>query len=166
MRSFEIPENISEVIDWASTDVYRNQDAPSWNPYNRGEQLLTVWAVEQAQGVIDNGGFQYFFENDWPENPSYSVFVDAFRRIGAQEAADCIQDVMEMFPFTNPHLDYQMRREYMDSLRAKHGAENSVIDKLGGRVIDLGGDTFTRLAGYILDHVDSFPTAKHKGAAH
>ena len=160
MRSFEIPDGTSKIIDWASKDVYRDQDSPSWSPYNRGEQLLTVWAIEQAQGIIDNGGFQYFFENDWPENPSYSVFVDAFRRIGAQEAADCLQDAVELFPSTSPHLDYQMRRSYMDALRAKEGGRESVIDKLGDRVIDLGGDTFIRLARYISAHIDSFPTAK------
>jgi hypothetical protein len=160
MRSFEIPKYESQVIDWASEDVHRNADSPSWSPYSRGEQFQTVWAVEQAQGVIDNGGLQYFFENDWPENPPYALFIDAFRRIGAQQAADCIQDAVEMFPSKSPHLDYQMRRDYMDSLRAKEGDEESVVDKLGGRIIDLGGDTFIRLARYVLDHVDSFPTAK------
>jgi len=138
MRSFEVPENTSKIIDWALKDVYRDKDSPTWSPYDLGEQLLTVWAVEQAQGVVDNGGFQYFFENDWPENPPYSVFMDAFRRIGAQEAADCIQDAAEMFPSTSPHLDYQMRRDHMDSLRAKEAGRDSVIDKLGDRVIDLG----------------------------
>ena len=152
---------MSKVIDCASKDVYRDQDSPSWSPYNRGEQLQTVWAVEQAQGVIDNGGFHYFFENDWPERPSYSVFVDAFRRIGANEAADCIHDAVEMFPSSNPHLDYQMRREFMNSLREKESGKESIIDKLGDRVIDLGGDTFIRLARYILAHADSFPSAKN-----
>ena len=65
MRSFEIPDSTSDVIDWGSEDVYRDQDSPAWSSYNRGEHLLTVWAVEQAQGIIDNGGFQYFFENDF-----------------------------------------------------------------------------------------------------
>lgn len=160
MRSFEIPKYESNVIDWASEDVHRNEGSPSWSPYSRGEQFLTVWAVEQAQGIIDNGGLQYFFENDWPEHPPYSLFVDAFRRIGAQEAADCIQDAADLFPSKSPHLDYQMRREYMDSLRAKEAGEESVVDELGGRVIDLGGDTFIRLARYVVDHIDAFPTAK------
>jgi hypothetical protein len=160
MTSIQIPDDVSKIIDWASKDVFRDQDSPSWSPYNRGEQLLTAWAIEQAQGIIDNGGLQYFFENDWPENPSYSVFVDAFRRIGAVEAADCIQDAVEMFPSVSPQSDYEMRRAYMDGLREKEGGQESVIDKLGGRVIDLGGDTLIRLAKYILDHIDSFPTAK------
>jgi hypothetical protein len=115
--------------------------------------------VEQAQGIIDNGGFQYFFENDWPENPEYAVFVDAFRRIGATEAGDCVQDAASMFPSSAPHLDCDMRREYMDLLRAKEGVDESVMDKLGYRVMDLGGDTMIRLASYVRSHLDSFPTA-------
>lgn len=160
MRSFEIPDDSSKMIGWASKDVHRDEASPSWSPYNLGEQLLTVWAIEQAQGVIDNGGFQYFFENDWPENPPYSLFVNAFRRIGAHEAADCIQEAVEMFPSTSPHEDHQMRRDYMDSLQAKEGGQNSIIDRLGDRIIDLGGDTFVRLAQYISAHINSFPTAK------
>src|SRR3954462_213387 len=105
MRTHEIPSEISNIVDWASKDVYRDQKLPSWSAYQLKEPLLTVWAVEQAQGIIDNGGFQYFFENDWPENPEYSLFVDAFRRIGAAEAADCIQDAASMFPSSTPQLD-------------------------------------------------------------
>ena len=160
MLTHEIPDEISKIVDWASDDVRGDQDSPSWSPYNRSEQWLTVWAVEQAQGIIDNGGLQYFFENDWPKNPSYSVFVEAFRRIGAVEAADCIQDAVEMFPFKSPHLDHQMRREFLSSLRDKEGGQESAIDKLGFRIMDLGGDTFIRLAKYVQANIDFFPTAK------
>jgi hypothetical protein len=160
MRSHEIPSEISNIVDWASKDVYRDQKLPSWSAYQLKEPLLTVWAVEQAQGIIDNGGFQYFFENDWPENPEYSLFVDAFRRIGAAEASDCIQDAASMFPSSTPQLDCDMRREHMDLLREKEGVEESVLDKLGFRVMDLGGDTMIQLANYIRTHIDYFPTAK------
>jgi hypothetical protein len=160
MRSHEIPGEISNIVDWASKDVYRDQKLPSWSAYQLKEPLLTVWAVEQAQGIIDNGGFQYFFENDWPENPEYSLFVDAFRRIGAAEAADCIQDAASMFPPLAPQLDCDKRREHMDLLREKEGVDGSVLDKLGFRVMDLGGDTMIRLASYIRTHIDYFPTAK------
>jgi hypothetical protein len=160
MRSHEVPDEVSEVVDWASRDVYHGQDSGAWSPYRLDEPLLTVWAVEQAQGIIDNGGFQYFFENDWPENPEYSVFVDSFRRIGAAEAADCIQDAASMFPSSTPQLDCEMRREHMDFLRQKEGTEESVLDKLGFRVMDLGGDTMIRLAAYVRVHIEHFPTAR------
>jgi hypothetical protein len=160
MRSHEIPKEVMAFLEAASQDVYRDQDSDSWSPYRLREPLLTAWAVEQAQGIIDNGGFQYFFENDWPENPEYAVFVQAFRRIGAVEAADCIQDAVSMFPPSAPHLDCDMRRDYMDLLREKEGVEESVMDKLGYRVMDLGGDTMIRLASYVRTHFDSFPTAR------
>jgi hypothetical protein len=38
--------------------------------------------VYSAQGVIDNGGYRYFFESDWPDNPPYSKFYDAYSAIG------------------------------------------------------------------------------------
>lgn len=160
MLSHEIPDEISKVLHWASDDVYQGRNSPSWSVYQLEEPLLTVWAVEGAQGIIDNGGFQYFFENDWPENPEYSLFVDSFRRIGAAEAADCIQDAASMFPFSMPHLDCDMRREHMDFLRQKERTEESVLDKLGFRVMDLGGDTLIRLVAYVRTHLEHFPTAQ------
>ena len=160
MLSCEVPEDIFNLIEWASKDVHRDQNSPSWSPYKLDEPLMTFWAVDQAQGVTDNGGFQYFFENDWPEKPPYSLFVEAFRRIGAQEAADCLEQAVAMFPSTSPHLDYQMRRNHMDFLQANEAEKYSAFEKLGSRLIDFGGDTFTRLATYILDRVDSFPTVK------
>jgi hypothetical protein len=42
----------------------------------------TILMVHGAQGVLDNGGLQYFFESDWPERPAYSSFSDAYRRVG------------------------------------------------------------------------------------
>jgi hypothetical protein len=161
MRSHEIPDETMAFLEAASQDVYRTQDSGSWSPYKLPEPLLTVWAVEQAQGIIDNGGFQYFFENDWPENPEYAVFVDAFRRIGAAEAADCIQDAVSMFPSSAPNLDCDMRREHMDFLREQDGVDESVMDKLGYRVMDQGGDTLIRLASYVRTHRDSFPTTNN-----
>ena len=161
MRSHEIPDVVMTFLEAALQDIYHDQDSASWTPYRLPEPLLTAWAVEQAQGVIDNGGFQYFFENDWPDNPEYAVFIDAFRRIGAVEAADCIQDAVRMFPSSTPHLDCDMRREYMDFLREKEGVEESAIDELGDRVMDIGGDTMIQLASYIQAHLDFFPRVKN-----
>jgi hypothetical protein len=159
MKSHEIPDEIDDLIDWAADDVYQGQDSPSWSPYNQGVQRMTIWAIEKAQGTVNNGGFQFFFENDWPGNPEYVLFVEAFQRIGALEAADCLQDAIDMFPSESPHLDREMRRSYLASLREKQGRWKSVIDKLGDRVRDQGGETFILLAAYILRHIEEFPAA-------
>ncbi len=158
MLSHEIAKSDFDVIVWASKDVFRNQDSPDWSPYLLPEPLLTVWAVEQAQGVIDNGGLGYFYENDWPQNPPYSVFWDAFRRIGASEAAQCIETTAKLFPSECPELDFQMRRDYLNFSRDKAGSQPDEIDRLGWRIIDLGGSTSQLLARYIREHPDHFPT--------
>jgi hypothetical protein len=88
MRSHEIPNKISQLIERATVDVHRDEVAQNWNPLDLPEPLATTWAVVTSQGVIDNGGLQYFFENDWPASVTYSVFSDAYRTIGGIEAAD------------------------------------------------------------------------------
>lgn len=158
MLSHEVAKSDWDIIDWASKDVFRDEGSPDWNPYLLPEPLLTVWAVEQGQGIIDNGGFGYFYENDWPQNPPYSVFWDAFRRIGALEAAQCIETTAKLFPSERPELDYQMRRDHLNASSDRAAGESDEIDRLGSRFIDLGGTTFQLLARYIRDHADHFPT--------
>src|SRR5580658_6853523 len=65
--------------------------------------LRTLILVHNAQGIIDNGGLQYFFESDFVEKPPYSLFVNAYRLIGATEAADALASAVQLFPFSNPH---------------------------------------------------------------
>lgn len=80
------------------------------------EPLLTVLAVCTVQGVVDNGGFRYFFESDFPGNPPYSLFSASYRRIDADEVADCIDRMVALFPFAEPHRHESERRRFLDSL--------------------------------------------------
>jgi hypothetical protein len=160
MPATEASKDVHDLLSAAGKDVYRGCEAKDWTPYTLDEPRLTFWAVEQAQGITDNGGFQYFFESDWPEKPNYIIFVNAYRRIGAKESADWIEDAVEQFPFADPQLDYKSRREYLVSSRSAEGEYDSVIDRLGDRVIDLSGDTYTLLASYVRDNIDAFPAAK------
>ncbi len=54
--------------------------------------------VVSAQGVIDNGGYRYFFGADWPGNPPYSKFIDAYQSIGCEEQAKELERVVGTFP--------------------------------------------------------------------
>ena len=80
------------------------------------EPLQTVLIVEAAQGIIDNGGLEYFYEADFPRNPPYSVFVKAYRRIGAEFGAKCIETTSGMFPFPQPHLHEARRQEWLEKV--------------------------------------------------
>ena len=82
--------------------------------------LQTLVLIYSAQGVIDNGGFQYFFESDWPGSPSYSVFTNAYRAIGASQIAVAIDQATALFPFDEPHLKTELRVQFLESLPDDH----------------------------------------------
>jgi hypothetical protein len=46
------------------------------------ESVRIFLLVNGAQGVIDNGGYNCFFGQDWPGNPPYGDFADAYEAIG------------------------------------------------------------------------------------
>jgi len=79
------------------------------------EHLQTVAIIYSAQGIIDNGGLRYFFENDFPDNPPYSVFVEAYKRIGSKGAAKDLLDAVKSFPFEDPHLKDEERNEFIET---------------------------------------------------
>src|SRR6478735_2557646 len=66
-------------------------------------RVRTVALVHAAQGVIDNGGLQYFFESDFPSKPDYVLFIEAYRAIGAEDAANTLAKSVGLFPFESPH---------------------------------------------------------------
>jgi hypothetical protein len=81
------------------------------------DAVQTVVVVDTAQGIIDNGGLEYFYESDFPNNPPYSFFVEAFRRIGAESVASCIEVTSRMFPFPEPHLYEAKRQQWLDGVK-------------------------------------------------
>jgi len=83
--------------------------------------------VYLAQVVIDNGGLEYFFANDFPENPPYRQFVDAYREIGAQDAADAIEKALVYFDFDQPETKLALRQEFVASLAAEASHEFSSL---------------------------------------
>ena len=88
--------------------------------------LQTLVLVYSAQGVIDNGGFQYFFESDWPGIPGYFIFSNAYRTIGSGQIADLIDQAVALFPFNDPHINAGLRNAFLDSLPDGH-----TLHKLG-----------------------------------
>src|SRR5262245_13212256 len=86
------------------------------DPSRLNEADQTVVAVYGAQGVIDNGGLKYFFENNWPGTPPYALFTNAYHRIGAIEVARLLDQAAGRFPFPEPHKHQELRREFMETL--------------------------------------------------
>ena len=111
----------------------------------------TVAMLYSVQAIIDNGGFQYLFEGEFPFNPPYSQFVDAYRRIGSARAAECLERAVAMFPFNDPHLHKEQRLKFMETL-----ADDSELVALGDEVC--GDEKVWRdLEEYAKRNATSFP---------
>jgi hypothetical protein len=77
--------------------------------------VRTVALVQAAQDRINNGGLQYFFESDFRGRPDYALFVEAYRTIGADDAAQALEQAVALFPFDSPHKHGAMRNEFLDT---------------------------------------------------
>ncbi len=119
--------------------------------------VRTVVLVHAAQGIIDNGGLQYFFESDFPGQPPYSVFVNAYRTIGADAEAQDLAHAVKLFPFADPHKFEGRRNKFLERFRdgGAHGPDSPFepyTDKLcGNRKI------WRLLEQYVRRHAESFP---------
>jgi len=71
--------------------------------------------VYSAWGIIENGGLQYFFESNFPGDPPYDVFVQAFSSVGLTEIALRFSKLVSLFPFDDPHKFPQERQDFIDS---------------------------------------------------
>jgi hypothetical protein len=115
-----------------------------------------VVVIDTAQGIIDNGGLEYFYESDFPGNPPYSFFVDTFRRIGAESVASCIEATSRMFPFSDPHL-YEAKRQHWlgDGVKENEAHEFVRLSRMA-----CGDESvFRKLAAYVEMHRDAFAAA-------
>ena len=118
-------------------------------------ELQTLLLVESAQGIIDNGGLAYFYEADFPNNPPYSVFVEAYRRIGADAAAACIAGSARMFPFAEPQLFEPLRQLWLEKLGAEPDSE---FHRLSQRICG-DASVWSRLAEYVENNRHAFAAA-------
>jgi hypothetical protein len=85
-------------LDRAAEYTYKELDRLGGDPTKLDIPLQTVAVLYTVQAIIDNGSFQYLFESNFPINPPYSMFIDAYRRIGAMSAAERLQKAVAMFP--------------------------------------------------------------------
>ncbi|TNF54668.1 MAG: DUF4375 domain-containing protein [Burkholderiales bacterium] len=119
------------------------------------QPLRTLLVVESAQGIIESGGLAYFYEADFPNNPPYETFVEAYRLIGASEAASCIEASAALFPFAEPHLFAPLRELWLEKMAADPG---HVFHSLSARI---GNDdsVWQRLTEYVHRNPSAFAPA-------
>lgn len=107
----------TKFLDQATDDLYKKLDEVGGDPLKLPAVLQPVVLLMTMQGMIDNGGFRYPLEWDFPFTPPYSVFSDAYRTIGAQDAANRLDKAVAMFPFPYPERESEQRNQFMDGLK-------------------------------------------------
>ena len=115
------------------------------------ESVRIFLLVNGAQGAIDNGGYNFFFEQDWPG--TYSDFVDAYEAIGCIRQAADLRRVAGTFPFSEPHLHRDQRIAFIDT---RYDKSTYCVPEWGNA---LCGDkeVWERLALHIAMHKKDFP---------
>ena len=118
--------------------------------------VRTVALVQAAQGVIDNGGLQYFFESDFPGKPDYALFIEAYRAIGADDAARTLAQAVALFPFGSPHMHVKKRNEFLDSfLDEDDEPVNSPFEPLTKKLCG-NKSIWAKLKKYAAEHSTAF----------
>jgi len=99
------------------------------------KHAMVIWA---AVGIIGNGGFQYFFENDLSAEES----AEAFEAISMPRTAGIFRTALSLFPGGRPHPDWA---ETLAFIRSKE----DLFAKLSAEIWDADAETKSRLASYL-----------------
>src|SRR5258706_7684422 len=79
------------------------------------EPAQVILLTYKAKGIIDNGGFQFFYEG-----ASHAIDVAwAFDELGFPDVGDICRSSMAVFPNGIPPPDHDERDAVMDALGAK-----------------------------------------------
>ncbi|HEY5254109.1 MAG TPA: DUF4375 domain-containing protein [Acidobacteriaceae bacterium] len=140
-----------ELLERASDTVYQEMERVGGDPLKLPLVMQPIAILYTVQAMVDNGGFRYLFEGDFPFSPPYSAFAAAYREIGASDIADLLERAVALFPFENPHLNSEGRNNYMDSLQ-----ESDPLFLLGDMVC---GDerVWKLMEEYVKNHPEAFP---------
>ena len=137
--------DVQAALDAWIERAFAELEAAGGDPVRLSEPFRTIVVITACQGVIDNGGLRLFFENDWPGQPPYATFADAYRRVGARHSAEAIESAARLFPCARPESEQARRRQV---LAGPTGAE---VDAL----TPTDEDVWAALALYLRSRGDS-----------
>jgi hypothetical protein len=142
-------------LDLAADGLYEELKALEQDLSKLPDVTRPIALLYMFQGMVDNGGFRYPMGFDFPGNPPYAEFVDAYRQIGAMGAAAALEQAVALFPFPHPECDADARNEFFASLGNMDEFEDSEFNKLSDRVC--GDETiWKRMDEYVEKHHEDF----------
>jgi hypothetical protein len=117
------------MLDLAVDGLYKELNRVDNDLSKIPEITRPIALLYMFQGMVDNGGFRYPMETDFPGYPPYSLFVDSYRKIGALAAASALEQAVTLFPFPKPEQDAEARCLFMSALN-----EDSEFEQLSDKV--------------------------------
>jgi len=113
----------------------------------------TVLAVMAAHGLIENGSMMQFFDSDFPNSPPYTIFIEAYRAIGATNAAACLERAVASFPFEYPEREKEKRVQFINA----HYDEKTFTVGIWDHSFVRDENVYRLLLKYVGKHVNEFP---------
>ena len=74
------------------------------------------------------------FEADFPNQPPYSLFVQAYREIGADDAALALKQAIALFPFKDPHKHVKKRNRFLEKITSEAAKAKKPFELLDDRI--------------------------------
>jgi hypothetical protein len=111
----------------------------------------TVFFVIQLELEVDNGGFHQYLWNFTGDNAHEALA--ALRTIKAENTANILQRVIDLFPDKKKTNDIDLRQEIMDEMEDEL---NSALDPLDSEFYDYPDYLRDLCMDYIKEHQDKF----------
>ncbi len=152
------------LVDKAVSALDQRMDAERFGPiYKTGglrnftQPEKTVLLAYWAMGIIQNGGFQFFYEGA----TNMDEVADAYERLGYHEAAEACRKSSSIFPYGVPPEEAHQR---LQALPSYQGHSNDFLRSLNEVVCNAGdadwnagdADFEGTVAGYIRTHTSHF----------
>ena len=119
-------------------------DAMQYTPEERS--IVLVW---HSSGIIDNGGFELLFSDNFDGDPDFKITAEAYKTVGLTRGYNAFENAFKLFPGGNvPHDSEERIRQY-------RMADESVRDEINTQHWNDGWEALREkvLAQYIRENV-------------
>lgn len=91
--------------------------------------IRPIITTGSTQGIIDNGGFPFLFECNWPGLTDWTIFADDYEAIGHKKAAAAFRAALALFPGGKPQRSLKQRRHHIFEVLGGLDGELGKLDR-------------------------------------
>jgi hypothetical protein len=119
-------------------------DASQYTPEER--VIMLVW---HSSGIIDNGGFEYLFSDDFDGDPEFKITAETYKTAGLTRGYEAFQEAFRLFP------NGQVPNDSEERIRQYKLADKSVREEINRKLWSEDWEKLRekKLAQYIRDNV-------------